>query len=230
MAKFKLFGLIPKKKGISSDEFHDHYRHPHGTLGLNISTLRSYVQSHQINTPFLNEKQYQFDAIAEIWLDSVSDVLNFREEPSLVKYIIDDELNFVDMENLEFLATEENVLISSPDARDQSIPDGDRMWSPFNRPVSIKVLQFIGLEGRDYWPNGDALELSKRLSVFRHVECYPSNAIHNDEPPFIGARELWWPTLSAFKKAVEKDPDAFSKLVTDVPDAITLLVQAERWL
>jgi len=230
MSRIKLFGIIPKKHGISSEEFHDHYRHPHGTMGRNISTLRGYFQSHQIHSDYLDENQNYYEAVAEIWLDNLADVESFREEPTLIKYIIDDELLFIDMDNLKFLAADEEVLVSTPDARDTSRHPGDAMWSPFNRPLSIKVLQFIGLNGNPAWASPEDKELGDALGAFRHVRCHPLDAVHHNNPVFLGARELWWPSLLAFKRGVSSAPEAFEKLIKSQPNTITMLVQSERWI
>jgi uncharacterized protein (TIGR02118 family) len=69
----KFFGLIPRRSDISSQEFHDHYRHPHGTLGRQIPTFRDYVQSYQIHSPLLGPDQTRFEAVAEVWFDTVGD-------------------------------------------------------------------------------------------------------------------------------------------------------------
>ena len=56
-------------------------------------------------------------------------------------------------------------------------------------------------------------------------------AVHGDTPPFLGARQLWWPTLTASTKGVQKDPGAFGELVARGGDnAVTLLTQSERIL
>src|SRR3546814_16268007 len=44
----KMYGLIPRKHGMGRDEFHDYYRHPHGTKGRNMTTMHGYVQNPQI--------------------------------------------------------------------------------------------------------------------------------------------------------------------------------------
>src|SRR3546814_375786 len=102
----KMYGLIPRKQGMGRDEFHDYYRHPHGTMGRNMTTMRGYVQNHQIDTDRLGPGQARFDAVAEIWLDNEADVRTFREEPILVKYLLEDEPKFVDMPNLKFFAAD----------------------------------------------------------------------------------------------------------------------------
>lgn len=230
MSRIKLFGLIPRKKGLTPEQFHDHYRHPHGTMGRNLSTMRAYCQSHHIHSDLLAADQSHFEAVAEIWLDNVSDVASFRQEPTLVKYILDDEPLFIDMDNLKFLAADEEVLTSTPDALDDTLHPADAMWSPFKRPISIKILQFIHTDSNPEWFSAQDQSLGQALGAFRHIRCHPHEAIHTEAPPFLGAREIWWPTVSAFKQGVANAPEAFKKLITDVPSATTLLAQAERWM
>jgi hypothetical protein len=81
----KMYGLIPPKPGMTIDEFHDYYRHPHGTMGRNMSTMRGYVQNHRIESDRLKANSGGFEAVAEIWLDNEADALNFRNEPILVQ-------------------------------------------------------------------------------------------------------------------------------------------------
>ena len=64
MGRKKVFGAMARKEGVPSQEFHDHYRHPHGTMGMQITTLREYVQSHQIDTPLLDDSQRRFECVA----------------------------------------------------------------------------------------------------------------------------------------------------------------------
>jgi hypothetical protein len=58
----------------------------------------------------------------------------------------------------------------------------------------------------------------------------PDDEVHSDNPPYLGVRQLWWPTVSTFEAGVRNDPDAFNQLVAKVGSAVTLLAQAERFL
>src|SRR3546814_8739219 len=81
----------------SSDlQFHDHWRHPHGTLSKKIACLRGYVQSHRIVSPLLPDTQLAYDGITELWYDSLDDALNMGKDPAHRKYNIPDEPLFVD--------------------------------------------------------------------------------------------------------------------------------------
>ncbi|MFD2499851.1 EthD domain-containing protein [Rhizorhabdus histidinilytica] len=110
MARVKMFAAIPRKLGVSTDYFHDHWRHPHGTMGRLVPTLRRYIQSHRIHSDFLDDSQASFDGCAEVWFDNAQDALNFADEPYYVANIKPDELLFIDMPRLEYVFTQEEML------------------------------------------------------------------------------------------------------------------------
>lgn len=234
MPSKKMFGAMARKKDISSQEFHDHYRHPHGTMGMQISTLREYVQSHQIDTDLLDGSQRRFEAIAELWFDNGSDLLELRGEPTMSSYLNDDEFRFVDMKQTRLFIGEEEVLTSQPGAAVRQADAANGKWRLSNRPLSVKVIQFIAPEAGPDWCSKEDEALGHRLGAYRHVRCHPTTpnsfvpARVGRPPDFIGARELWWPTLTEFRNAVAADEDAWRRLV--VRDHVhTLLAQAERW-
>lgn len=234
MSRKKLFGLMARKDGMSVQEFHDHYRHPHGTMGMQISTLCAYVQSHQIDTPLLGESQRRYEAIAELWYENANDLLDFRNEPTMRTYLNDDEPNFVDLKATRLFIGEEEVLSSKPDAALVETDRANGEWRLANRPVSVKVLQFVAPEAGPGWCTEEDESLGRRLGVFRHVRCHPttpSTVVPSRKaraPDFIGVRELWWPTVTAFHQAVEADASAWQAL--SARDHVhTLLAQAERW-
>src|SRR3546814_3222287 len=57
MHSIKILATVPRRKDISEQQFHDHWRHPHGTLSKKIACLRGYVQSHRIVSPLLPDTQ-----------------------------------------------------------------------------------------------------------------------------------------------------------------------------
>lgn len=226
----QFFALIPRLEGVSSSEFHDHWRHPHGTMGRNIPSLRTYVQSHQIHTDLLGPGQAQFEGIAESTFDTNDDAANFGADPYYVQHIQPDEPNFVDQARLEWLNTEEEVLVSRRcESEGASFPDA--LWLNLDLPVSIKLLQFVRADGPAEWAGDDDADLGSRIGALRHVRNHPSKAVHGDTPPYIGVRQLWWPTRSAFDAGVSNDREAFDQLVRKGGvNAVTLLAQAERFL
>jgi hypothetical protein len=198
-------------------------------MGRNMSTMRGYVQNHQIDTDRLGPDQRRFDAVAEIWMDNAKDIAKFREEPILVRYLLEDEPKFVDMPNLRFFAADGEVLTSGP-ALGAGLHPGDEMWSPANRPLSVKLLHFIEADGSPDWARDDDEALGLRLGAFRHTRAVPLAAVHGDAPTYLGLHELWWPTQTAFHRAVAAAPDALAELLARAGKSVTLLVQAERFI
>lgn len=230
MAAYKLFGLIPRKEGLTSEEFHDYYRHPHGTMGRHITTIRAYVQSHHIHTDKLGPDQDYFEAVAEVWEDNLEDIQNFQNEKYFKKYIAEDEPKFIAMDKLEFFIGHEEVLTSCP-RQEIGLHPGDELWSPANRPTSVKLLHFVRADGNADWAGSDDKEIGLALGALRHVRCHPFAEFYADEPsPFLGVQELWWPTRTIFHRAVEAEPKLFEDFIGRAGNSVTMLVNAERWV
>ena len=228
VSKIKVFSAFPRKPGLSREEFHDHWRHPHATLGRRVPVVTKYILSHQIDSDLLGEDQHRYDGIAEGWMDNEGDVIAFGQDPWYVNHVAPDEPNFMDQANMKFLATTETVLQSSP-SRVLPRPDGDEFWFDDDRAINIKVIQLVTEAPEGGWyTDGDA-DLGVAVGAFRHVRSEPAATIHGDQPPFIGVRELWWPSVSAFREGVTSAPDAFEQLVTRVSASVTVLVQSERF-
>jgi uncharacterized protein (TIGR02118 family) len=224
----KFFGLIPRRPDISSEEFHDHYRHPHGTLGKEIPGFRGYVQSHQISTDLLGGDQTVFEAVAEVWFDNMSDAVRLGEDPHYLEHLQPDEPNFVDMDKLKWLYTTEEVVLSGPDPR-EATPLAHRLLQGMHleRPVTVKLLHFGAHERRLQ----DPTNFAGRLGAVRHVRCAPHAEIHADEAPaFAEVHELWWPTRWDFEHGVAGAEDELRALADGDRGSVTLLATAERFI
>ncbi|HEY3657592.1 MAG TPA: EthD domain-containing protein [Steroidobacteraceae bacterium] len=227
MSVVKMVAAIPRRKDLSEQEFHDHWRHPHGTISRQMLTLRAYVQSHRTRSQLLPQEQEIFDGITEVWFDNLSDALGVKENPAYLRYNGPDEPRFVDMERLIFVFVTEEVLASR--ANVNTWPnEADVLWSPWHCSVSVKLIQLIEAAGGTDWTSSNDESLGIRIGALRHVRSRPIAAIHGDKPPFVGIRELWWPTLTAFEKGVKSDRPAFEQLISKCTNAKTLLCQAER--
>ncbi|MET0545224.1 MAG: EthD domain-containing protein [Caulobacterales bacterium] len=227
MSRVKMFGAIPRRPDVSVQYFHDHYRHPHGTLGRGISTMRAYVQSHQIHSDLLGPTQTHFEACAEVWFDCVQDAKDFPNEPIYVRDLIPDEPLFVDMDKLRFCFATEEILKSGPDIRDTV---GDTQWRLDTRPLSVKLLQFVQTEGGDRWDQDNDLDLSNRIGAFRHVRCRPNPELHPDGAFVVGIRELWWPTQFDMEAGIAADQEAWRALFNRPKTHIAFVANAERFM
>jgi EthD domain-containing protein len=228
--RIKMFGLLAPRPGLDLQEFHDHYRHPHGTWGLHVSLTKGYVQSHRIDSPALGTGQRRFDIIAELWFDSIADLARLRAEPMMVRHLNADEQYFIDFDrSVPFIGVEE-VLTSGPDPTGPLNP-GDELWSAANRPLAIKLVQLFAIGKGLSWISDADKHLGLRIGALRHVRCHAlpfGDTLGGAAPEFGGIRELWWPTLSAFQQGIQSAPDAWAALSGN--SDLALLVQAERYL
>src|SRR3546814_14042494 len=82
MHSIKILATIPRRKDLSEQQFHDHWRHPHGTLSKTIACLRGYVQSHRIVSPLLPDTQLAYARITELLYDSLDDAFTMGQAPA----------------------------------------------------------------------------------------------------------------------------------------------------
>ncbi|MGW5580684.1 EthD domain-containing protein [Micromonospora chokoriensis] len=225
----RFFSLLARRPGVSSQEFHDHWRHPHGTMGRLIPGLNSYVQAHQVHTDALGAEQAEYEGVAISSFDSPQAAMSLLTEPQYVNHVAPDEPYFQDLPKGRFFSTDEEVLMSRL-VPQRGSHEADAQWNVLERPSSFQLLQFVHLDGSADWAGDDDDELGRRIGAFRHARNLPNAAVHGDKPPFRGARQLWWPTWSAFHDGVRADPQAFDRLVSRTGRAITLLTQSERFV
>ncbi|ETN37506.1 uncharacterized protein HMPREF1541_07128 [Cyphellophora europaea CBS 101466] len=104
--KVRMCLLIPRKKGISKEEFYDHWANVHGPLvapTLIKYGVSNYVQFHRI--PHRDEAigvPPQYDGIAEFVFDKYEDMEAFYKDPFYLDEIRADELRFIDVDNIVF--------------------------------------------------------------------------------------------------------------------------------
>jgi hypothetical protein len=227
----KLFSLLSRAPHVGAEEFHDHWRHPHGTFGRLIPVSRSYVQSHRIPCDLLGAEDHDgVDGVAEAVFDSLADALGVSQEHQYTAYVQPDEPAFVDLTRMQWLFADEEVLVSRRAAVGDPHGDADALWSHLDRPTSVKLLQFVRPGGAPGWAGPRDAELGDRIGALRHVRNHAVAEAHPDGAAFAGVRELWWPTVTAFRDGVAKDEPAFHELLDGAGAAVTLLAQAERYL
>lgn len=228
MSRVKLFGAIPRNPSMSAREFHDHYRYPHGTIGATIPSMRAYVQSHQIHSDLIDERQTRFEACAEIWFDSLDDAFGVRTDPTYAAHIAPDEPLIADMEKLSFVIADEEVLVSGPDHRG-SLSPAEAAWDERRLPVTVKLLQFIEEPGDGPWDDESDRELGERLGVLRHVRSRPVPGTEADSFA-VGVRELWWGGEFDLEEKVARDRAAWEELVHRPTRWVGYVARAERLL
>jgi hypothetical protein len=227
MSKKKLYAVLPKHPDLTLQEARDHWRHPHGTLARRIPTMTRYIQSHQLASELIGGEHDRFLGVAEVWVDNLTDALGYATEPTRVLEVEPDEGVFLDLSELSFFWTVEEILESGQSRRLDEARE-DAIWEESLASVSTKVVQLVRSEGEVPWRGDDDLELGRRIGAFRHGRGTAAPELQGPDDPFIGVRELWWPTVSRFEQGVKADPEAWDQLINRPASAITMLVQAER--
>lgn len=192
----KCFALLPKKPGISDEQFHSHWRGVHAQLALRIPSLRRYVQSHRLPGLTASFPESRFDGAAEVWYDSLEAALAMRESPEYLEGAYKDEPNFIDQPGLRWLATREHVVVAgAPMAKDARCIKGLFL---VKRKPGMSVAEF-----QDYWRNIHAPLVPRTPHLLRYVQCHvlPETYESDTPPAFDGVAELWWPDVVKFKES-----------------------------
>jgi hypothetical protein len=222
----KVFGFIARRPDLTAEQFHDHYRHPHGTMARHMPTLLSYTQAHQIDTMSLDATQRRFEAIMETRLAGREDWFGFRTIPYLVEHLLEDEPNFLDAARCAGIATAEELLPPPPK---ETLVKADALWSLEKASIEIKLVQIVPHAKADLWARDHDAELGYRIGALRHARCRAIPDIQARGNEYCGVRELWWPTVSAFHTGIAGDPEAWRRLKEQTGSAATMLVRGERF-
>ncbi|HKD68354.1 MAG TPA: EthD family reductase [Candidatus Binataceae bacterium] len=101
-----LVALLVRKAGMSVEDFQRYWREHHGPLAAKVPQLRRYVQNHAVPELYGGRNAPLCDGVAEAWFDSLEDLQRSTETPE-VKAVRADELNFMDVNQLVFILTED---------------------------------------------------------------------------------------------------------------------------
>jgi hypothetical protein len=226
----RFFSLIAARQDITLQEFHDHWRHPHGTAGRLIPGLRDYVQAHRIDTPQFAQSDTAVHGVAISSFDSAAEALGLLDEPQYTREVQPDEPAFQDLDNNIFFGTTEQTIRARKRLADGA-GGADAGWNDLDVPVSVQLLQFVHRTGNPEWAGPDDVDLGERVGAFRHARNFAARDYHGvDEEPFLGARQLWWPTLSHFEQGIASDPAAMERLLAQGGESTTIVASSERWL
>jgi uncharacterized protein (TIGR02118 family) len=118
----KLSVLCPRKKGMTLQDFKEHWKNVHGPLFSSQPEVKQYVkkyiQVHSTGEQIHNENFPPvsfFDGIAEIWFDSMEDIPKVFSSENFEKNIAPDEEKFIDRENIQWIYAVENPMIDTGD-------------------------------------------------------------------------------------------------------------------
>jgi uncharacterized protein (TIGR02118 family) len=122
----KLTYALRRKPSLSREEFQRYWRENHAPLVRDRAatlSIRRYVQAHTLTTPLddaLRDSRgasvEAYDGVAELWWDSVEDLAQAMSTPEGAqagRELLEDEANFIDLEQSPIWVADENVVVGT---------------------------------------------------------------------------------------------------------------------
>ena len=110
--KVKLVAFLKRKPGLTREEFFRHWEHTHAPLFLGVEEVAGhvvkYVQNHVL--PWSEGPMAEYDGVVEIGFRSPEDVAKAFGHPAYMERIRPDEEQFVDLDSMVVVATDEALL------------------------------------------------------------------------------------------------------------------------
>ena len=217
----KMMELIEPVSGISEQQFHDHWRHPHATLARLVRPVNTYRQNHHLPPPYPQIDSRGYRGVAEARFDSLAVAHGLADDPMFLDHLLPDEFRFIHRETISLTFCREEILWNAVRSQHDYAPD--HMWSERERPIYIKLLQFARRADAAIWAAQDLADLARQMGALR---CVRLTSVE-DESEYAGVGEFAWPTLSAFE-AGTRDNQAALNAVCGLPSApVIMLAQSE---
>jgi uncharacterized protein (TIGR02118 family) len=111
----KVYALMVKREGLTDDQFHAHWREPHGRLAMQVRDIRRYVQDHTFGAApeVAGWPATRYDCLPAVWFDSLADARALHTNPDFQESHAD-EMNLVDRDRLAWLYCTEHVVLAGP--------------------------------------------------------------------------------------------------------------------
>jgi uncharacterized protein (TIGR02118 family) len=110
----KLFAVLRRRPGMSTEEFVAHWRDHHGPLIAGEPSLARHLvryEQHVRHRPDALSGTEDVDGVAVQWFRTIDDFVAFISEPAYRELVAPDERRFLDMDRLEFVITEEPTVV-----------------------------------------------------------------------------------------------------------------------
>ena len=110
----KMFAVLRRNPAMTTEEFVTHWRDRHGPLLRDEPTLARHIvryeQHVRLHKGSLSGNK-DIDGVAVQWFESMDDFVGLMSEPAYAELIAPDEQRFLDMDQLEFVITEEPTVV-----------------------------------------------------------------------------------------------------------------------
>jgi uncharacterized protein (TIGR02118 family) len=110
----KLICMVKRRPGMTSDDFHRHWRQVHSPLNCDTPSIARYFVRYERNHRARRDYEREdpdFDGAAVEWYPSVQAFYDMISEPEYRDVIAPDEQRFLDRDHLEWLLTDKEETI-----------------------------------------------------------------------------------------------------------------------
>lgn len=210
----KVYAFLVKKRGLTDEQFHAHWREPHGRLTKKVPQIKRYLQNHGIGSvptvPGLQPTPYL--GIPTIWLDNLGKLEEMPKDPGYTE-VHEDELNLMERDQLAFWVTRETVLSAGPAPDDiASIPTKVMLFLKQRPEVAIDEFQrVVAATATSAVRMRSAGRVLYALSA---ADAYPGDA----RPLFDGVIEVSFADDRSYEKAWKRSGKGILKSLSAVAD------------
>ena len=193
---FHIYYFITRLQKLSDVEFHRHWRETHGPIAGRIKQVRRYVQSHRIAAPGAVGSPSPYDGAAEVMVDSLDAMAELRKSPEYLGGALADERNFIDLTRVEWMVTQDHVIVDSP--ADANMIKG--IWQ-LKRLPGMMLGDF-----RKYWIEVHGAMGHHLPGVRRYVQSHQIDEIYHypdQAPDYDGVAQLWFDSPEAMQSAFD---------------------------
>jgi hypothetical protein len=111
----KVHAFMVKKAGLSDQDFHSHWRDPHGYLAMRVTEIIRYVQDHTFgaNPRFEGWAPLIYQGLPAVWFTDIATATGLHANPDFQESHADEE-NLVERDKLGWLRSTETVVVPGP--------------------------------------------------------------------------------------------------------------------
>ena len=237
MTAVKVHDLFAHREDLSREEFFAYWRSAHAGLATTFKQIKHYTQAHRSGDQDLvpGFAETWPDGCAETWYDDASEVDAMVAEPRFAAELMEDEKNFMNLENPRPLLVSELSLLD------------ENGFDPEDR--GIKVLIFAARPGGTSreeflaaWTSDDDAALGHELGATRQALYTPvttggvliqtdlEDGSHQEGGgSYDAVREVWWKDRAGLEAATAEDNEPWRRLLRkdalDTSRSITLIAR-----
>jgi uncharacterized protein (TIGR02118 family) len=183
--------FITRKPTIADAEFHRYWREVHGPIAKKIQQNKRYVQSHRIPFAGMNSS---YDGVAEVWLEDEAAIRALRRNPEYLQGALADEPNFIDMNQVEWMVTNDHVILDGPQTTTQA-----KLIFQLKRKPGLSLA-----DARRYWIEVHGPIVCQLPGLRRYVQSHLVDAAYEyAEPKWDGVAQLWVDDIAAMQRMLE---------------------------